>query len=297
MSVGARRILTGEHPIRATVQPWAHYEELSKQDHHRYSRNGHRGRERRSRDHLEGESDNYGCGKQRLRDIQGAEHDPPDTKPDPNRHAGRAELQRGFQERDAEHHAEPSEQRGDGDRHRRTHCWLHSKAAVQRKGLAARLDRADAGTGRICPTYPMLSSVSSMRGSLPDSPDPAAADASHLPRVVGDTGVLAEVSPGFFGAAWKLEDPDRDLDANLIRLPPDGRIEPFTGPEIDVLWVIIQGGGTLITEADPIPLSSGEIVWLPARSLRGVVAGPDGIGYLTVHQRKQQTLQIKPRSV
>jgi hypothetical protein len=37
------------------------------------------------------------------------------------------------------------------------------------------------------------------------------------------------------GAVWKLQGRDRDLDANIIALPPGGMIETHAGTDLDVL--------------------------------------------------------------
>lgn len=88
------------------------------------------------------------------------------------------------------------------------------------------------------------------------------------------------------GAAWKLDVPDRQLDANVIRLAAGGEIEMHRGPDLDVLVLVLAGSGTLVSRAGAVALLPGHLVWLPRRSDRSFVAGPDGISYLTVHQRR-----------
>ncbi len=107
--------------------------------------------------------------------------------------------------------------------------------------------------------------------------------ANLLPRIVGDalTASAAEA-----GSAWRLEPAERGLDANVIVLPAGDEIRTHTGPELDVVIVVLTGSGTLETEADAIALEPGGIVWLPARSQRRFIAGDDGLRYFSVHQRK-----------
>jgi uncharacterized protein (DUF2249 family)/quercetin dioxygenase-like cupin family protein len=110
-----------------------------------------------------------------------------------------------------------------------------------------------------------------------------------LPRVLADTGVLTgpEESADASGAVWKLQVRERDLDANVIAIPAGGAIDAHAGPELDVLLHVLAGGGRLTTEQGEVELRPGALVWLPRRSRRQFTAGPDGLRYLSVHQRRQ----------
>jgi uncharacterized protein (DUF2249 family)/quercetin dioxygenase-like cupin family protein len=110
-----------------------------------------------------------------------------------------------------------------------------------------------------------------------------------LPRVLVDTTALA-ADPTVAdapGAAWRLEAKERDLDSNLIVVPPNQVIDAHAGPDLDVLVHVLAGRGTLATELGTVELRPGQLLWLPRRSLRAFTAGPDGLRYLTVHQRRQ----------
>ncbi|KAB1640703.1 cupin domain-containing protein [Gulosibacter chungangensis] len=115
-----------------------------------------------------------------------------------------------------------------------------------------------------------------------------------VPRVIGHTDALSNASAEARGAVWKLQEVDRDLDSNLIRLPAGESIGDFDGPELDSLVIVLMGSGTLRTAEGEIPLEPGQILWLPKRSRRGYLAGPNGLGYLTVHQRRL-TEPLMPR--
>ncbi|WP_209326115.1 DUF2249 domain-containing protein [Brevibacterium renqingii] len=110
---------------------------------------------------------------------------------------------------------------------------------------------------------------------------------TSAPRVVLDVDELsaeAETS----GSVWQLPPQQRDLDANVIALTPGGEIREHTGPDLDVLIHVLAGAGTLETETGTIALSPGQIVWLPRRSRRRIVADAEaGLQYFSVHQRKQ----------
>ncbi len=110
-----------------------------------------------------------------------------------------------------------------------------------------------------------------------------------LPRVLIDTNTVAAATgePDVSGAVWNIPVRERDLDSNIISLEPGGSIDSYAGPELDVLIHVLGGEGTLGTERGEIALSPGALVWLPRRSLRAFKAGPGGLRYLTVHQRRQ----------
>lgn len=115
-----------------------------------------------------------------------------------------------------------------------------------------------------------------------------------LPRIVADTpALLAALEPGQGGSVWQLDPARRDLDANIIALPPGDTIDTHDGPDLDVLLHVLSGSGTLGTETGEIPLTPGALLWLPARSQRRIDAGADGLRYFSVHHRKP-TLNITP---
>ena len=109
-----------------------------------------------------------------------------------------------------------------------------------------------------------------------------------LPRVlINTTRFDNPASTPVAGATWKLTLRQRDLDSNLIALPAGGGIDMHTGPNLDVLIHVTAGAGRLITELGSVDLVPGALVWLPRGAQRQFVAGPDGLCYLTVHQRRQ----------
>ena len=110
--------------------------------------------------------------------------------------------------------------------------------------------------------------------------------ASDLPQILCDTTALVDSNGDATGAVWKLEKSQRQLDANVIQLPADRKIESHTGPDIDVLIHVLAGSGTLTHELGDVGLASGSLAWLPRRSQRSITAGPNGLTYLTVHGRR-----------
>lgn len=133
--------------------------------------------------------------------------------------------------------------------------------------------------------------------------------ATSLPRILTDTAVAgapvpatatADTTPATAtadttGVLWKLQMRQRDLDSNIIALAPDAAIDAHAGPDVDVLIHVLAGSGQLITELTTLELRAGALVWLPRRSRRQFTAGPGGLRYLTVHQRRQAlTLTAAP---
>jgi quercetin dioxygenase-like cupin family protein len=115
------------------------------------------------------------------------------------------------------------------------------------------------------------------------SPDPADA---QLPRILCNAESLAAEDFARAGALWRLTEPGRQLDANVVRIPPGGRIDTHTEPDLDVLLFVVAGDGTLGTAQDRQPLTPGSVTWLPHGTARSLTAGKDGMSYLTVHRRR-----------
>ncbi|WP_327102926.1 DUF2249 domain-containing protein [Nonomuraea glycinis] len=107
-----------------------------------------------------------------------------------------------------------------------------------------------------------------------------------LPRILVDTDRFT-AEADVTGAAWKLQVRERDLDSDIVALTPGGTIEAHTGPNLDVLIHVLAGSGRLTTELGGIDLEPGALLWLPRRARRQFTAGPDGLRYLAVRQRRQ----------
>ncbi|MFF8832922.1 cupin domain-containing protein [Streptomyces sp. NPDC015131] len=106
-------------------------------------------------------------------------------------------------------------------------------------------------------------------------------------------GVLARlgevtrgVPDGRGGALWRLAVDGRQLDANVVRLAPGAGVAGHVEPDLDVLLYVVEGDGRLGTGEGERPVEAGCLVWLPRGARRGMVAGPEGLAYLTVHRRR-----------
>lgn len=123
----------------------------------------------------------------------------------------------------------------------------------------------------------------------PSATDTAAAGRpAAQPRVLCDTRALADAPPASAGVLWKLAESGRQLDANVVRLAPGGRITAHTEAQLDVLVLVVAGDGTLGNgSSDAVePLTEGALVWLPHGAARSITAGERGLTYLTVHGRR-----------
>ncbi|MFF5333140.1 cupin domain-containing protein [Streptomyces sp. NPDC013181] len=125
------------------------------------------------------------------------------------------------------------------------------------------------------------------------APEPAP-EPAHDPaaRLLCDVRAPAR-TPDASGVLWKLAESGRQLDANLVRLPAGEHIGSHAEPDLDVLVLVVGGEGALHTPQGELPLAEGALVWLPHGSTRSITAGPEGLGYVTVHRRRPG-MRIRP---
>lgn len=139
-------------------------------------------------------------------------------------------------------------------------------------------------------------SVSSESAGAPAGSTPADdGSTAPVPRILYDLQALGTLLPAPAGALWRLEETGRQLDANVVHLPPRQRVGTHTEPDLDVLLLVLAGDGTLGTTDGPQHLVAGALTWLPRGSTRSLTAGADGLSYLTVHRRRPG-MQIRSRS-
>ncbi|MFJ8842310.1 hypothetical protein ACIRFF_05330 [Streptomyces cyaneofuscatus] len=98
--------------------------------------------------------------------------------------------------------------------------------------------------------------------------------------------ILASSAADERGALWHLAEQGRELDANLVRLPGGAEVGEHQEDVLDVLLVVVEGGGRLRTGGGVLELRPSTVVWLPRTSRRALAAGPGGLTYLTVHRRR-----------
>lgn len=107
-----------------------------------------------------------------------------------------------------------------------------------------------------------------------------------LPRTLCDTAALAALEDAPAGALWRLAESGRQLDANVVRIPPGRRVDTHREPDLDVLLLVLAGEGSLTAPDGTQSLRVGTLIWLPHGSTRSLAAGDEGLTYLTVHRRR-----------
>lgn len=114
----------------------------------------------------------------------------------------------------------------------------------------------------------------------------SATESSSVPASVSVSVSVSASASTSAGALWKLAESGRQLDANVVHLPPGRGVDPHAEPLLDVLLLVVGGDGTLATADGPRHLTEGTLLWLPHGSRRGLTAGEHGLYYLTVHRRR-----------
>jgi quercetin dioxygenase-like cupin family protein len=109
-----------------------------------------------------------------------------------------------------------------------------------------------------------------------------------VPRLLVEPGVeyAAGVAADRGGVVWRLAEPGRQLESDLVRLGPGAEAGEHAENELDVLLVVLEGSGRLDGPQASLELEPRAVVWLPRRSRGSVTAGPDGLAYLTTRQRR-----------
>lgn len=77
-----------------------------------------------------------------------------------------------------------------------------------------------------------------------------------------------------------------DLNATLLEWPPGEGPPEHVNEERDVLVVVVAGSATLTVNGEPCELGVGEARIVDRGARRVIVAGPEGVRYLTAHTRR-----------
>jgi quercetin dioxygenase-like cupin family protein len=92
------------------------------------------------------------------------------------------------------------------------------------------------------------------------------------------------------GPVWGAE--SADLNATLLEWPAGEGPPEHVNESLDVLYVVVVGSATLTVDGAPRDLGAGEATIVDKGARRALVAGPNGVRYLTAHLRRGG-LQLK----
>lgn len=85
-----------------------------------------------------------------------------------------------------------------------------------------------------------------------------------------------------------------DLNATLLEWPAGEGPAEHVNDQLDVLYVIVAGSATLTVDGEPRKLGTGGVTIVEKGARRALVAGPEGVRYVTAHKRRGG-LQLKSR--
>ena len=81
-----------------------------------------------------------------------------------------------------------------------------------------------------------------------------------------------------------------ELNATLLAWPEGAGFGAHRNDERDVLLVVLEGSAELTLDGEQHALGDHELVLLPRGSDRALVAGADGVRYLSIHLRREPLL-------
>jgi quercetin dioxygenase-like cupin family protein len=77
-----------------------------------------------------------------------------------------------------------------------------------------------------------------------------------------------------------------DLNATVLEWRAGQGPTEHVNEERDVLYAVLAGSVTLTVDGEPRELAAGEATIVDKGARRALVAGPDGVRYLTAHVRR-----------
>jgi quercetin dioxygenase-like cupin family protein len=86
------------------------------------------------------------------------------------------------------------------------------------------------------------------------------------------------------GPEWGVE--TEDLNATILSWPPGAGPPEHVNESRDVVLVVLEGSAELELDGEVRTVGAGEVAVLEKGHRRRVVAGADGVRYVTVHRRR-----------
>jgi quercetin dioxygenase-like cupin family protein len=95
------------------------------------------------------------------------------------------------------------------------------------------------------------------------------------------------------GLLWGMA--SSDLNATLLAWPPGHELVEDANSELDVLLIVLEGGGVATVDEQEHALVPGSALLVQKGSSRAIRAGAEGVRYISVHRRRAP-LQITQTS-
>ena len=77
-----------------------------------------------------------------------------------------------------------------------------------------------------------------------------------------------------------------DLNATVLEWPTGAGPAEHVNERLDVLYAVLSGSMTLTVDGEACELAAGEATIVDKGARRALVAGPEGVRYLTAHVRR-----------
>jgi quercetin dioxygenase-like cupin family protein len=77
-----------------------------------------------------------------------------------------------------------------------------------------------------------------------------------------------------------------ELNATLLAWPPGHEVAQHVNTELEVVMVVLDGGGIATIDDRRHALRPGSLLLIEKGASRAIVAGSDGLRYLSVHKRR-----------
>jgi quercetin dioxygenase-like cupin family protein len=94
------------------------------------------------------------------------------------------------------------------------------------------------------------------------------------------------------GPLWGMA--SSDLNATLLAWPPGHELVEDTNSQLDVLLIVLEGGGVATVNEQEHALVPGNALLVEKGSSRAIRAGTDGLRYVSIHRRRGP-LTVAPR--
>ena len=98
------------------------------------------------------------------------------------------------------------------------------------------------------------------------------------------------MTPAPGGPVWGAA--SADLNATVLEWHAGEGPPEHVNEQLDVLYVVLAGSATLTVDGESLTLGAGEPAIVDKGARRALVAGADGVRYLTAHVRRGG-LQVK----